>query len=51
MKTREHFDPLMGHLRGYHPLSDARVQEHRDAVQMRIELVPYFMAKAGVRVA
>lgn len=47
-RTFEQFEPLMYHVRGWRKLDDAAVAEHKDAVQMRIELVPYFLAKAGV---
>lgn len=48
LRTRENFDPLMGHLRGHAKLRETEVEEHKTAVQTRIELVPYFLAKAGV---
>lgn len=46
--TRQDFDPLMYHIRGWRTLDQAQVDAHKEAVQMRIELVPYFLANAGV---
>ena len=47
-ETRRDFDPLMYHIRGWRALDEAEIDAHKAAVQMRIELVPYFLAKAGV---
>jgi hypothetical protein len=47
-KTREQFNRLMYHLRGWRRIEEAEVDAHKAAVQIRIELVHNFLAKAGV---
>jgi hypothetical protein len=47
-KTRANFDPLMYHIRGWRTLDQSEVDDHKQAVRERIQLVPYFLARAGV---
>jgi len=47
-KTYKQFEPIMYHIRGWRPLSDADLGKHKDKVRMRLELVPHFLQ--GVKV-
>jgi hypothetical protein len=42
-KTWKQFEPIMYHIRGWEPLTDAELDRHKQSVRMRLELVPHFL--------